>query len=223
MGIKHLSGTPWHVGFLKMSDGDERRHKARCIYHTKENKCTRNNIDCIGSAHCTHYIENTNNLETVKKPAEREETRNQSIVLYSNSDKSRIELFMNGLEYKKLPKLHQVAFTKSISEKFEFNGESYRVLSKYENKTYKNSYKIMQEKEPKNNVVNVINTGKGPTIKEGDKVTLYSVTYEDVIEFPIGKNYNVSLEKACIGKSINEKFSCNGENFSVQYFESKKQ
>lgn len=49
-----LSGTPWGIGYIKAND--KRRHKSRCGYY--ENKaCNYRHGRCIGSSHCSHYIE----------------------------------------------------------------------------------------------------------------------------------------------------------------------
>jgi hypothetical protein len=58
MGVNQMTGTPWHLETLKMSEDDDRRHKSRCIYYYKANKnCKRLNLKCPGSAHCDHYKE----------------------------------------------------------------------------------------------------------------------------------------------------------------------
>lgn len=62
-----MTGTPWHVETLKMSEDDERRHKSRCIYYCKSNKnCNRRrNFKCPGSAHCNYYKEDPTRIRAV--------------------------------------------------------------------------------------------------------------------------------------------------------------
>ena len=56
MGVRNLSGTPWHVEKMTRKDGEDRRDKRRCeFYAYNENFCRRRNGKCIGSAHCSDY------------------------------------------------------------------------------------------------------------------------------------------------------------------------
>ena len=58
MGIRHMSGSPWHLEKYTREEGDDRRHKHRCIhYRISDNHCCYYNERCRGSAHCTKYIE----------------------------------------------------------------------------------------------------------------------------------------------------------------------
>lgn len=60
-------GTPSHIDFLKSND--DRRHKARCIYYSKQDKnchcgkCCTYMLKCIGSSHCYNYDDNPTHLE----------------------------------------------------------------------------------------------------------------------------------------------------------------
>ena len=61
-----MTGTPWHLETLKMSEDDDRRHKSRCIYYYKANKnCKRLNLKCPGSAHCDHYKEDPTRVREI--------------------------------------------------------------------------------------------------------------------------------------------------------------
>ena len=58
MGIRHMSGSPWHLERYTREDGDDRRHKHRCVhYRVSENHCRYFNERCRGSAHCPRYKE----------------------------------------------------------------------------------------------------------------------------------------------------------------------
>lgn len=59
--ISQMEGTSWHVGYIKMSENDTKRHKSRCKYYNKE-ECDYYNYKCPGSSHCSQY------RELVKKP-----------------------------------------------------------------------------------------------------------------------------------------------------------
>lgn len=61
MGINnYLTGTPWHIEKFTRQENDPRRHRSRCIYYISESKhCSYRCGQCIGSAHCSHYKENT--------------------------------------------------------------------------------------------------------------------------------------------------------------------
>ncbi len=54
--VSELTGTPWHVEKLTRNEGDERRHKSRCIYYRKKDSyCKYQYIECIGSRYCQYY------------------------------------------------------------------------------------------------------------------------------------------------------------------------
>ncbi len=56
MGVRHLSGTPWHKERVHRQEGDERRYKGRCrFYEYKDNWCKMRIGQCVGSAHCERY------------------------------------------------------------------------------------------------------------------------------------------------------------------------
>lgn len=55
MGVRNLSGTPWHTEKVHRADGDDRRYKGRCIYYAEKNSCKIRCGRCIGSAHCSEY------------------------------------------------------------------------------------------------------------------------------------------------------------------------
>lgn len=62
--LNERMGTPSHVEYLKMSEDDNRRHKARCAdYDHKTGKCMCTKspnfiMKCCGSARCDYYTEN---------------------------------------------------------------------------------------------------------------------------------------------------------------------
>lgn len=54
--VKHLTGTPWHVDFVKITDN--KRDRRRCVYYNNQEKvCTEWNGPCHGSSHCMQYKE----------------------------------------------------------------------------------------------------------------------------------------------------------------------
>ena len=58
MSIKRMTGVPWHVEKATRRDGDERRHKSRCVYYRKSDSfCSKYVGKCGGSAHCEYYSE----------------------------------------------------------------------------------------------------------------------------------------------------------------------
>ena len=78
MGIsRELTGTPWHVEKFTRSEGDEKRHRSRCFYHsTKDNYCIKYCEKCRGSAHCDYYTETPpEKAEYQKKAVETEQQK----------------------------------------------------------------------------------------------------------------------------------------------------
>lgn len=56
--FRGISGTPWHVEKFTRAEGDDRRHRNRCIYYHKDNAyCSKEVGRCRGAAHCKFYKE----------------------------------------------------------------------------------------------------------------------------------------------------------------------
>lgn len=69
MGVNQMTGTPWHLETLHMSEDDERRHKSRCIHYKKANKsCAKFKTKCPGSAHCDYYKEDPARVRATPEP-----------------------------------------------------------------------------------------------------------------------------------------------------------
>lgn len=57
MGLKDLSGVPWHIEKFTRAEGDERRHRSNCKYFRKADAfCALYKEKCHGSAHCDNYV-----------------------------------------------------------------------------------------------------------------------------------------------------------------------
>ena len=70
MGVRRMTGTPWHVERYARDEGDERRH--RCVYYRKSDAhCSQYSGKCRGSAHCPYYREYDpeEEAEPASKPA----------------------------------------------------------------------------------------------------------------------------------------------------------
>ena len=60
MGIaRTMTGSPWHVGTIRLSENEERRHRSRCRYYVKKDRCNIKGT-CYGSSHCNLYDELSN-------------------------------------------------------------------------------------------------------------------------------------------------------------------
>ena len=80
MGVRHMTGTPFHIEKLPNPDG--RRHRARCVYYQKnENHCKYSFGVCIGASHCPYYQE-----KSVEK------NKNNFTTKSSNTNQSNIQL-----------------------------------------------------------------------------------------------------------------------------------
>ena len=61
--LSQRMGTASHIEYLRMEEGDTRRHKSRCIKYNKEKDicmCTASGnylLKCGGSSHCKYYKE----------------------------------------------------------------------------------------------------------------------------------------------------------------------
>lgn len=69
MGLRHLTGTPWHIERYTREEGDGRRHRSRCRYYSDYSFCVWFSERCHGSAHCSMYYEDKNksNVSHIKR------------------------------------------------------------------------------------------------------------------------------------------------------------
>ena len=60
-----IQGTPWHSDQFHSEEGDERRHRSRCIHYYKKT-CALHDDGCWGASHCPYYKEgeSSNNKQT---------------------------------------------------------------------------------------------------------------------------------------------------------------
>lgn len=69
--LNQRMGTPSHIEYLKMADGDKRRHRTRCVEYDKKKEvcmCVKSpyfTIRCGGASHCKYYLEH-NEEEIIK-------------------------------------------------------------------------------------------------------------------------------------------------------------
>lgn len=58
ISVSRNIGTMCHVGYMHKPDGENRRHKSRCIFLIKSsNICNKRHFKCIGSNRCEYYCE----------------------------------------------------------------------------------------------------------------------------------------------------------------------
>lgn len=55
MGVSNLQGTPWHVEQVHRKEGDDRRHKSRCLFYNPITKQCKDRWKCNGSRYCRDY------------------------------------------------------------------------------------------------------------------------------------------------------------------------
>ena len=53
-----INGTPWHITYVGLKEGEKKRHRSRCQYYNGSNNyCQKWHRKCTGSAHCKYYKE----------------------------------------------------------------------------------------------------------------------------------------------------------------------
>ena len=56
MGVREMTGSPWHAEKVHRAQGDDRRYKGRCkFYQYQKDYCSKRVGRCMGSAHCDQY------------------------------------------------------------------------------------------------------------------------------------------------------------------------
>ena len=55
MGISNLQGTSWHIEQMHRKEGDDRRHRSRCMFYNPTTKQCKGRWKCNGSRYCQEY------------------------------------------------------------------------------------------------------------------------------------------------------------------------
>ena len=70
--VSEMTGTPWHVGYLKMAENDKRRDKRKCRHLCEEDQyCIYLCAKCTSSKGCNYYEETDDGKRVVKKKPKR--------------------------------------------------------------------------------------------------------------------------------------------------------
>ena len=85
---KHRSqGENMHFTYLKMPDGEQRRHKSRCIHLQANDYCVSRGMRCCGSSLCAeHYKEKAENLSGVDCSKSEQPQQNLAKKKYNSVD-----------------------------------------------------------------------------------------------------------------------------------------
>ena len=133
---KSISGVPWHIETLKMSEDDERRHKSRCIYYDA-GSCDIN-IKCYGSTTCKHYKEKPRE-EVQEKPkpiidnnkSSVPNTRLMGTFAIQNIESGEIICHNVGVDISVNNELVTIIKYRNQNSVFEYGGIKYKIISKY--------------------------------------------------------------------------------------------
>ena len=92
MGVRNLTGSPWHLEYLKKKESDSRRHRSRCKHFNQtSHSCNILARRCYDSSHCSHYFE--------------KERKDEPVVLQQN---------LNDVVQNK--ELYELSYSKEINE-----------------------------------------------------------------------------------------------------------
>ena len=132
--LSQLEGTSWHVGYIKMSEDDERRHKSRCKYYD-DGFCDYNINKCRGSSHCQHYREislekkeKTKLKEEIKMPIDNSFLSGKFIVYYL--DDKEIVHYQIGKNINANAPLTKEVYNCDVNKIFELNGSKIKLIKK---------------------------------------------------------------------------------------------
>ena len=79
MGVKNLTGAPWHPEKDHRAEDDDRRYKGRCVFYSYDkDTCKKYCGRCRGSAHCTHYKAISEEEFKLRKKESRKSNRQSS-------------------------------------------------------------------------------------------------------------------------------------------------
>ena len=130
--LSQLEGTSWHVGYIKMAEDDERRHKRWCKYYD-DGFCDFNINKCRGSSHCPHYVEvprepkeiKSKNDE-VKLPVNNSYLCGKFIVYYL--DDKEIVHYEIGKNISADAPLIKKVYNSDVNRVFELNGSKIKLI-----------------------------------------------------------------------------------------------
>ena len=90
MGVSNLQGTPWHVEQVHRKEGDDRRHKSRCLFYNPITKQCKDRWKCNGSRYCRDYepLSEEELAEEKRIAQEKLEEKKRRIIEGTNFDNS---------------------------------------------------------------------------------------------------------------------------------------
>lgn len=124
---RKISGTPWHIETLKMSEDDERRHKSKCKYYDN-GKCTIN-INCYGSSRCKNYRVKLDKINKIKNNTSSKEEIFGTFKLKNLKTKELIE-YKIGKNIYNNHILIDVVKNRNQNSIFIYNDDKYKIVSK---------------------------------------------------------------------------------------------
>ncbi len=150
MKLSQMTGTPWHIETLKMSETDNRRRKQWCKYYEND-FCKELGTKCYNCKNCKYYVfdESKKKEITVKKDKnyhlenyyDKKYIVGSFLLQYSDGTK---EMFKIDKNIKKDAPIIDYVFKCAEKGSFIFNGEKIIVLQKH----LKYSYEAKKIQDP---------------------------------------------------------------------------
>lgn len=136
MGISHMQGTPWHIEGMNLNEGEDRRHRSRCIYYNNH-KCTSLGRKCIGSSHCPIYEEKPmdnryQKRTTYNKPIKKAMVEKQIFGNFKLKflEDNEVGSYIIGDNINSNAPIVKEVYNHAIGEKFKMNDEEILIVDK---------------------------------------------------------------------------------------------
>lgn len=122
--VGRMQGTPWHVEQMHRSEGDSRRHRARCIYYDKNQKlCVLwKNKKCYGTAHCSRYKEKQSASEKQYKESQEKKKHEEELKTQKFQQKlDAMKQVTNAKDKKHKESTNESIITKCIDDNYFYD------------------------------------------------------------------------------------------------------
>lgn len=135
--LKRMSGTPWHVGYVRKEETDPRRDKRVCLYYT-DGYCSYRLGKCIGSSHCKGYKRAAEELAKQRRrdrggwqaeariPMPDVIQRGDQVTVFCRQTQERYT-FTIAEGDEELPPVHQLCIGQTRGGQFTFREYTYRI------------------------------------------------------------------------------------------------
>lgn len=198
-GVNRLTGTAWHVERFERQEGDDRRHRSRCVNYKgrPDGYCSYYCVKCRGAAHCSHYAEKAVEQDEVTAPTVAKKT-SAAVTFKGIKELKLSEIVVDKMFINRPPKEKKIS---EVIEYYKKHGELDKpIVVSIENGKYKLQDKYLRFVVAKKLGLETVpaEMGTEEEIKERDAIRRVGTLVWQQKHAEVGEVIEASLSKVTI-------------------------